>query len=161
MITQEEFDRLIPAACEWVRSQQEFVLARGVPLTPGQVDDARRAGVQNPSRVRILVVDRISLPEDAELADAARLTQIITHAAHGLAFGYGIVIRADHWGNRELLVHNLVHVAQYERCDSLESSVREYLSDRRQCAKFSVGSIEEAARELACGICSDNAKAAR
>jgi hypothetical protein len=153
MINHEKFERLVPVACEWVRGQQEFILACGVPLTEPQIEDARRAGVKDPSRVRVLVVDRIPLPVNPDLAEAARSTQIITHASHGLAFGYGIVIRADRWGDRELLVHNLVHVAQYENSADLESSVRGYIQDRRECTKFSVGSFEEEARSIARQIC--------
>ena len=28
---------------------------------------------------------------------------------------YGIFIQTDHWGDRRLLLHELAHVAQYER----------------------------------------------
>jgi hypothetical protein len=115
--------------------------------------DARRAGVQDPARVRVLVVDRIPLPDDGELAEAARQAQIITDASRGVAIGHGIIIRADSWQNRELLLHQLVHVAQCERSGGLESFVREYLCDRRTCADFSVGSLEEEARGLAREIC--------
>jgi hypothetical protein len=161
MITQETFNRLLPGAYQWAKAQEDFVLARGVPLTARQVNDARLAGVQNASRVRVLVVDRIPFPEHPELADAARFTQIITDASHGVAIGHAVIIRADRWGDRELLVHNLVHVAQCERSGGLESWVRQYLCDRRECTKFSLGSHEDEARGLAREICSENATAAR
>jgi hypothetical protein len=103
--------------------------------------------------VRVLVVDRIPLPDDEELAEAARRAQIITDASRGVAIGYGIIIRADSWQNRELLLHQLVHVAQCERSGSLESFVGEYLCDRRSSPDFSVGSLEDEARGLAREIC--------
>jgi hypothetical protein len=70
-----------------------------------------------------------------------------------VAIGYGIIIRADSWHNRELLLHQLVHVAQCERSGSLESFVGEYLSDRRNSPDFSVGCLEDEARGLAREIC--------
>src|SRR5216684_2491641 len=112
VIDQETFEQLLPFAFEWAKAQEEFILARGIPLRPEQTADARRAGVQDCSRVRVLVVDRIPVPDNKELAEAGRRTQIITDASRGVAIGHGIIIRADCWGDRELLLHNLVHVAQ-------------------------------------------------
>ena len=70
-----------------------------------------------------------------------------------MAIGHGIVIRADAWQSRELLLHQLVHIAQCERSGGLEAFVGEYLSDRRTCADFSLGSLEDEARGLARAIC--------
>jgi hypothetical protein len=157
VIDQKTFEHLLPIACQWAEAQEDFILARGVSLGPHHIADARRAGVQDPSRVRVLVVDRIPLPQNEELAAASRRTQIITAASRGVSFGYGIIIRADCWDDRELLVHQLVHVAQYEGSRDLESCVREYLRDRLNCANFTIGSLEEEARRLAHEICATDA----
>jgi hypothetical protein len=153
MIDQEKFDRLLPLAYPWAKIQEDFILKHGIPLSPEQIADAERGGVRDPGRVRVLVTDRIPLPDDEELAEAARRAQIITDASRGVAIGHGIIIRADSWKNRELLLHQLVHVAQCERSGGLESFVREYLCDRRTCPDFSVGSLEDEARGLARKIC--------
>ena len=153
MIDQKEFERLTPLAAQWAGAQETYILKHGVPLTPAEVADARQAGVQDPGRVRVLVVDRIPLPENQELAAAARKAQIITDASRGVAIGHGIIIRADSWKNRELLLHQLVHVAQCERSGGLKSFVREYLLDRRSSANFSLGPLEDEARGLARQIC--------
>ena len=153
MIDQEKFEHFTHLACQWAKTQEANILKHGSPLTPRQIADARRAGVQDPARVRVLVVDRIPLPDDEELADAARRAQIITDASRGVAIGHGIIIRADSWQNRELLLHQLVHVAQCERSGGLESFVGEYLCDRRTSPDFSVGSLEDEARGLAREIC--------
>ena len=153
MIDQENFERLTPLACQWAKMQEEFVLKHGAELTPTQIADARAAGVNDWSRVRVLVVDRIPLPDDEELAEEAERAQIITSACQGVAIGHGIIIRADRWQNRELLVHQLVHVAQCERSGGLESFVEEYLGDRRNSPDFTVGSLEREARGLAREIC--------
>jgi hypothetical protein len=99
------------------------------------------------------------MPDDEELAAAARGTQIITEACRGVALGHGILIRADAWGNRELVLHQLVHVAQCERSGGLESFVQNYLSDRRRSEQFSVGALEEEARRIARDMCARDAKA--
>lgn len=156
MIDQEKFDRLAPLACHWAKKQETYILKHGAPLTPRQLADAQRAGVQDCARVRVLVVDRIPLPEDKELAEAASRAQIITDACRGIAVGHGIVIRADSWQNRELLLHQMVHVAQCERSGGLETFVTEYLSNRRTCPNFSAGSLEDEARGLAREICASD-----
>jgi hypothetical protein len=153
MIEQKTFDRLAPLAFAWAARQEAYILQHGVPLNSAQTADARRAGVRDPGRVRVLVVDRIPLPDETELADAARHAQIITDSSRGVAIGHGIIIRADSWRNRELLLHQLVHVAQCERSGSLESFVAEYLTDRRNSKNFSVGSLEEEARSFAHELC--------
>lgn len=158
MIDQKTFEQLSPLAYEWAKAQEELVLAHGAPLGPTHAADARRVGVQDCDRVKVLVVDRIPLPDNEELADAARRAHIVTEASRGVAIGHGIIIRADCWGDRELLLHQLVHVAQCERSGGLEPWVREYLSDRHTCASFTIGSLEEEARRVAHEICADSPK---
>ena len=119
--------------------------------------DARRAGVQDYDRIRVLVVDRIPLPESGELAEAARRTRIITPDTRCVGVGHAIMIRAEAWGDRELLLHNLVHIAQCERSGGLEQWVRQYLFDRQNSAAFTAGALEEEARRMAREICAENA----
>ena len=153
MIEQKDFDRLAPLACEWAKRQEAYILQHGVPLTVDQMVDAGYAGVKDTGRVRVLVVDRIPLPEDNELANAARQAQILTDASRGVAIGHGIIIRADSWQNRELLLHQFVHIAQCERSGGLQSFVSEYLVDRRGSRDFSLGSLEDEARSFAREVC--------
>ncbi|HEY2124081.1 MAG TPA: hypothetical protein VGG94_01355 [Chthoniobacterales bacterium] len=154
MIDQEKFEYLLPLALEWAKTQEEMILRCGVPLGPAFSSDARRVGVQDCARVRVLIVERIHLPENAELAEAARRGHIITEASRGAAVGYGIIIRADSWGDREVMIHQLAHVAQCERSGGLESFLKEYLGQRQTCATFSIGAFEEEARGMAREICS-------
>lgn len=155
MIDQEKLKYLAPLALEWAAKQEALILKYGTPLRPAQIADAKRAGVQDVTRVRALIVDRISLPEDEQLAEAARSAQIITENSRAVTIGHGILIRADSWQDRELLIHALVHVAQCERCGGLDSFIAEYLSQRTNCANFSVGSLENEARQLARDICAN------
>ena len=157
VVDQETFERFLPLAVEWARLLEESILSRGAALSPRHQEDARRAGVQNCDGVRVLVVDEIPMPEHEELAEAARRSHIITPASRGVAVGHGIIIRGDCWGDRELILHQLLHVAQCEQCGGLEPYVRQYLSERQTCADFTIGSFEEEARRTAREICAAEA----
>jgi hypothetical protein len=159
VIDQETFEQLLPVAYQWAKAQEEFVLAHGTPLSPQHMADARLAGVRDIERVRVMVVDRIPLPEDGELAEAARHTRIITEDTRCVGFGHAVIIRAEAWGDRELLLHNLVHVAQCERSGGLEQWIRHYLLDRQTSASFTLGTLEEEARRMAREICAAGAAA--
>ena len=153
MIDDQRFEQLFLLAYEWCKATEEFVLAHGAPLGGRHLADARLAGVQDCARIRVMVVDRIPLPDDPELAEAARRTQIITEETRCIGFGHALIMRADAWGDRELLLHNLVHIAQCERSGGLEAWVYRYLGNRRACAEFTIGSLEEEARSTARQIC--------
>lgn len=153
MTDQETFQYLVPLACQWAKDREQFILERGAPLGSGHIADARRVGVQDISRIKVLVVDRIPLPDHKELAEAARRSDIITDASRAVTLGHGIIIRADCWADRELMVHQLVHIAQCERRGGLEPYLQEYLCDRQTCAKFTIGLFEDEARRIAREIC--------
>jgi hypothetical protein len=157
VIDQETFDNLLPLAYQWAKAQEELVFAHGTPLSPQHMADARLAGVRDCERIRVLVVDRIPLPEGGELAEAARRVQIITEDTRCMGFGHALIIRAEAWGDRELLLHNLIHIAQCERSGGLEPWVRQYLLDRQNSATFTLGSLEEEARQRAHEICAGEA----
>ena len=159
MVDQTTFEALLPIAYQWAKAQEEFVLSHGIPLTRPQIADAQLAGVRNSERIRVLVVDRIPLPDDTTLAEATRRSRILTADTRCTGFGYAIIIRADAWGDRELFLHNLVHIAQCERSGGLEPWIRDYLSNRNSCADFTVGSLEDEARRIAREVCYDGAKA--
>jgi hypothetical protein len=156
---QERFEYLFPLAYRWAEQQEQFVLERGNRLSPRHVADARLAGVQDCARVRVLVVDRVPLPEDPQLAEASRRIGILTEDTRCVGFGYALIIRVDAWNDREVVLHNLVHIAQCERAGGLEQWCRQYLGDRNNCPKFTLGSLEDEARRIAHEICRTSAAA--
>jgi len=157
MIDQATFDQLLPFAYQWAKAQEEYVFAHGTPLSPQHMAYARLAGIRDCERVRILVVDRIPLPEGGELAEVARRARIITEDTRCVGVGHAIMIRAEAWGDRELLLHNLVHIAQCERSGGLEPWVKQYLVDHQNSASFAICSLEEEARRIAREICAADA----
>jgi hypothetical protein len=159
VVDQETFEHLLPLAYHWAKAQEDFVLARGNPLGPRHTRDANLVGVQDCAGVRVLVVDRIPSPENPDLAEAARRIGIITEDTRGMGFGHALIIRVDAWNDRELILHNLVHIAQCERSGGLEQWVRQYLGDRTNCPNFTIGSLEEEARRIAHEICAAEAAA--
>lgn len=119
----------LPLATKWVEEQERRILAEGVPLTPHQAFDAHLAGVKEPARVRLLKVDFIPTPTHPILRQANDIVGLVSPVTAGITFGYGIYIRDDLWGDRPLVVHELVHVGQYERYGSIEAFLRDYLDE--------------------------------
>ena len=127
MITQEQFKTLLPVACAWAEEQENIILRYGVPLSPVQTADALKIGVDYPEKVRLLRVTRIPAPDRRDLCTAADATRLISPFSAGLTLRYGIFIRADCWGDRRLVFHELVHTLQYERLGGLQQFLKQYL----------------------------------
>lgn len=101
--------RLLPALRAEERARDARALAEGRGLSPAEQEIARRVGVQQPEKVRLLALPKIPPMADSELARLFRVER-----AWGLTTGYGITVTQQpvpDW----LLAHELVHVAQYER----------------------------------------------
>ena len=69
------------------------------------------------------------MPRDLTLRTAAAAIQFLTPATCGLTLRYGIFIRSDCWGDRNLVAHELAHTAQYERLGGIEPFLRKYFSN--------------------------------
>jgi hypothetical protein len=149
MFTPEDYDRLYPLACQWAEAQQKLVLTHGTPLSHRHLHAAETAGVRHPEHVRILAVPQIPLPDDHTLRAAALRTNIISNACRGIAIGYAVILRADSWADQELLTHQLVHVAQYERVGGIAPFLQLYFQERLDSSTFGVGPLEREARSVA------------
>ncbi|HWA27090.1 MAG TPA: hypothetical protein VG734_15640 [Lacunisphaera sp.] len=71
----------------------------------------------------------IPVPTHPVLAKANAMVSLVSPVTAGITFGHGIYIRDDLWGNRPLIVHELVHVGQYERFGSTRAFLRAYLDE--------------------------------
>ena len=130
MITSQEFTQLLPLAVAWAEQQENYIIENGVQLTSSQITDARLASVVNPEKIRLLKVHQIPLPSEPSLKNAAQMLGLITRNTIGLTLRYGIFIREDSWNNRKLVIHELVHVSQYERLGGISEFLQQYL---QQC----------------------------
>jgi hypothetical protein len=122
-----QFEVLLPLAAGWAKEQQQIILREGIPLSDGEIADARAVGVKEPERVRLLPVEAIPSPSHPVLKAACHATNFVPAAPRGLTLYYGVFVRSDCWGDRGLVVHELVHTAQYERLGGIEPFLRQYL----------------------------------
>ena len=144
---------LLPLACAWAADQERTILQLGIGLTQSQLSDARQIGVVQPERVRLLRVVQIPAPTDPALAAAAGATNLISVSTGGLTLRYGIFVRVNCWGQRPLIVHELVHTAQYERLGGFEGFLRPYLLECITRPGYPYGPMEQEAITTAARLC--------
>lgn len=129
--TLDQLEQLLPLATQWAAHQERRVLCEGVRLSELEMADAKAIGVRNPDRVRLLRVDSVPVPVHPMVRAAAASINFLSAAPRGLALNYGIFIRADHWRDRALIAHELVHTAQYQRLGGILPFLQTYIY---QCA---------------------------
>jgi hypothetical protein len=122
-----QFEMLLPLAAAWATEEEQMILRDGVSLSEKEVGDARAIGAQSPDRIRLLQVEMIPRPSQPQLKTACDAIDFLTPATRGLTLGCGIFIRSDCWRDRSLVVHELAHVAQYERMGGILPFLRRYL----------------------------------
>lgn len=129
MLTSEQFSQLLPLAVDWAKEQESYISQNGIFLSNGQIKDARLIPVKHPEKVRLLKVNAIPLPDNPFLRTAAKSTGLITFKTIGLTLRYGIFIRSDYWNHKKVIMHELVHVSQYERLGSIFNFLQKYLQE--------------------------------
>jgi hypothetical protein len=149
---QSQFEVLLPLAADWATEQEKRILREGVPLSEREISDARAVGVKEPEKVRLLPVEAIPSPTHPVLKAVCDATNLVPAAPRGLTLNYGVFVRNDCWGDRSLIVHELVHTAQYERMGGIEPFLRQYLFE---CATvgYSKSSMESEAITAAARLC--------
>src|SRR2546428_10334825 len=123
----KQFETVLPLAVKWASEQEQRILRDGVPLAEREIADAKAAGVQAPDQVRLLKVEAIPSPRHPMLKIAQSAINLLTPTPRGLTLQHGIFVRADCWRDRALIVHELVHTAQYERLGGILPFLRKYL----------------------------------
>src|SRR5262245_46984280 len=153
MIYRAALKFVMPLACAWAQKQESVIIQNGVALTPNQITDAKRIGIVAPERVRLRVVDQIPPPLHPVLRMAGRRIGLISNFTVGLTLRYGIFIRADHWGERRLLVHELAHTAQYERLGGFRPFLESYLLECITPPGYPFGDLEQEAKSIEYDLC--------
>ena len=118
--------QLLPRAISWAETMAADVVANGSPLSSADLWVADAVGVQKPSYIRILTVDRFILPNDPELQTAASKVGLIGPTTTGLTLGHSIMIKNGSMSLR-LLSHECRYVHQYERAGSIAEFLTAYL----------------------------------
>lgn len=145
IITPQQFEILLPLACAWAAEQEHTILQAGVALTEAQFADARQVGVVQPERVRLLRVAQIPSPTHPVLSAVAAATGLISPSTGGMTLRYGIIVQATCWERRPLVMHELVHVSQYERFGGFEGFLRPYLIECLTPPGYPYGPLEREA----------------
>jgi hypothetical protein len=143
---------LLPIAYIWAEKQELLIMQEGTPLTESQLADARRAGVAQPEKIRVVCVETLPQPENEDFLFIAKRIGLFTPDSVGLAVGYGICLRHGSWDNRLVLVHQCVHVAQYEKLGGIRPFLNRYL---RECIEpgYPFGRLEQEANLVSKDIC--------
>ena len=151
--TIDQLDELLPLAAQWAAEQERHVLCEGVRLSEIELADAKAIGVRNPERVRLLRVEAVPIPADPMLRAAAASINFLNAAPRGLALDYGIFVRTDHWRDRALIAHELVHTAQFQRLGGILPFLQTYIF---QCATvgYQNAPLELEAVATAARVCS-------
>jgi hypothetical protein len=115
-----------PIVAAWAAWQRQRVLRRGRPLTPSQKEIAAAVGVDEPERIRLLLVNGMPIPGGAWVRAVARGAGLPGPDVDGLTLGEAILVRRDALCD-ELLAHECRHVRQYEEAGSLRVFLAAYL----------------------------------
>jgi hypothetical protein len=147
---------LLPIACAWAEKEEGIILEQGTPLNEGQLADARRAGVALPEKIRVMRVETLPQPENEDVMFIAKQIGLFSPQSTSFAVGYGVCVRFGFWENRLALVHECVHVGQYERLNGIRPFLNEYL---RECVEpgYPFGRLEQEAIVLSRDICKTSA----
>jgi hypothetical protein len=146
-----ELPQLLPRVLDWVEAQEKRAIDRGTPLSPEALNDARAAGVRTPENIRVCVVTDIPQPELPRIKQLAAELGLITPETIAITFGFGIFVRADRSHDREVLVHECAHVAQYEKL-GIEDFLMQYVVQIFKNG-YDNAPMEREAREVAARIC--------
>lgn len=119
---------LLPKAIQWAEARSREIQTSGVPLGEKGLQIARAVGVQQPERIRIAFVERLPLPDNEMLREAALKTGLLGPGMVGLTLGYSLLICQGHDSLR-LLSHELRHVYQYEQAGSIAAFLLGYLQE--------------------------------
>jgi hypothetical protein len=121
---------LLPLAVKWVEDQEAIILRDGAPLAGQTLADAKTVGVAYPEKIRVLYGAAMPVPVHPALLAAGKASGLISPHTGGMAFRYGIFIRNDCCGDRNMVAHECAHTGQYERLGSVAEFLTQYL---QQC----------------------------
>jgi hypothetical protein len=136
----------LPLACAWAAKNERWILREGVPLTADQIADAHAIGIAEPERVRVSHVPDVPPRLHPLLRSLGARFGLSFAGTIGMALGYGIFLHREYATDRGLLLHELAHVAQYERLGR-RRFLRQYL---HECLTqgYPLGELEAEARAV-------------
>lgn len=123
----------LPWVVLWAWNQERRIKRGGRSLTEQEAERARRAGVRQPERVRVLNVERVPLPGWKWMHRLAARLGFDGSQTAGMTLRYGIFVRNDRIADPGLLLHECCHTGQFERMGSITAFMWQYLVE---CLRF-------------------------
>jgi hypothetical protein len=151
-LTPEIVYRFFPSAVAWVTEMERKILQNGISLSPEYKRDAIAVEITKIDDIRMIMLPNIPLPDDLGLRQLALQTGLITDRTLGMTFGHGIVFKSGSV-TRHLVVHELVHVLQYERFGGIEPFLQEYVKEVAFAPGYPNGPLEKEAEAIAKKVC--------
>jgi hypothetical protein len=130
---ESQLPTLLPLSCKWAEEQAMLIQQTGRVLTAVERALAVRVGVRRPAEVRVAVVSRIPAPTHELLRSACEELGFLGPDTAGLTLDCGIYIKKAHEYERDLLAHELRHVAQYEEHGSIRAYLSVYIPELLRC----------------------------
>jgi len=142
---------LLPLACAWAKRHESIILKTGVPLSAAHAETAKKLGVLYPGRVRLRAVSQVP-PINWLFRRVGEKLGFVSSQTIGMTLRYGIFIHENYWGDRRLLIHELAHVAQYERLGGFRAFLGPYL---QECINpgYPLGHLEQEAKRAESDFC--------
>jgi hypothetical protein len=119
-------DRLLPSVVAWYDTVEAELLSQGRPLVAQEIQTARRVGVKDPGKVRVVVLETFPMPANGDLLAAAKRYGLGSPSEGGRSNGHLIMLKPWVKEDATVLAHELVHVGQHDRMGRL-SFLRRYL----------------------------------
>ena len=139
----------------WTKAKERHVFQHGRTLNPLEKEYAQKLKISQIDKIRILEVEKINHPFSLLFSLFAQFARAVISSPIGLTLGYSILIEKRYALRLDLIVHELVHVSQYEKMGGHQSFLKEYIY---QCVSrgYLNSALEMEAEELSLSILSRN-----
>jgi hypothetical protein len=124
-----EFGPILAAAIDWAEPQEAKALAGGRVLSSDESEMAKKVGVREVERVRILTVDSMPFPESGPLLTFLQRVGVQPGGIVAMTAGHGIFLRREMPPGMDVRAHEFRHVAQHECFGSIRAFVFFYLRE--------------------------------
>jgi len=117
----------------WSKRKEKAGAIKGRVLSELELKIIEPLHIFHPYKVRIHYIDKIEHPLSFMFNNISWISKMAASSPIGITFGYTIFIDKRYYSNLHLLIHELVHVKQYEKSGGHVSFLAEYIY---QCLKF-------------------------
>lgn len=113
----------IKPSIDFAYQNEQYAFDFGAELSAEEKLMAKKIGIENVDKIRVVYVNEFPFPKNIHLAKLAKSHGFDTSELGGITYGYGIYIR---YGREFLLPHELIHVRQFEKL-GIEGFMKRYI----------------------------------